>query len=87
MGDRETMAPPPHCPFGSPRGRCSYTPCPPVHIHPGESGASQRWGLGDGAQWAMSPVPRVGLGREEWGCHGTEEGPPALWESSEDEGP
>lgn len=25
----------------------------------------------------MGPVPRVGCGREEWGCHGTEEGPPS----------
>lgn len=84
----EDHSPPPHCPSAPPGGRCSCPPRPPVHIHPGESGASQGWGLGDGAQWAMGPVPRVGCGRGRWGCHGTEEGPQHCpWESSEDVGP
>lgn len=54
---------PPHCPFCSPRGCCSHTPSPPVHVQPCKSVAPQRWGLRGGAgRWAMGPVPRARLG-------------------------
>ena len=46
----------------APRGRCSYTARPPVHFHPGESGAS---GMEHSGCWVLLPgwdrQGRVGL--------------------------